>query len=77
MPFGESLQKLVKTSPEFSLDKVRMPLLLTSEEQSAAIEMWQPYASLRSLRKTGGVRHDQHPRTRHHESGGASGVSGG
>jgi hypothetical protein len=50
-PFGENLQKLVKTSPAFNLDKVRTPLLLTSEEKTAALEMYQPYASLRYLKK--------------------------
>ena len=50
-PFGEGLQKLIKTLPEFNLDKVRTPLLLESEAKSAALEMYQPYASLRYLKK--------------------------
>lgn len=48
---GNGRERTIMTNPAFNLDKVRTPLLLTSEAKSAALEMWQPYASLRALKK--------------------------
>jgi dipeptidyl aminopeptidase/acylaminoacyl peptidase len=51
-PFGEGLQQWLKRSPGFNLDKITTPLLVNTEGRGISLlEMWEPYAGLRYLRK--------------------------
>jgi len=50
-PFGEGLEKWLKRSPGFRLDKVGTPLLVNAASRGGALEMWLPYSGLRSLQK--------------------------
>lgn len=49
-PFGEGLETWVKRSPGFHLDKVTAPLLIDGQ-QDWVLEMWQPYAGFKYLKK--------------------------
>jgi len=50
-PFGEGLQKWLKRSPGFNLDKITAPLLVVGEGPGSLLSMWQPYAGLHYLKK--------------------------
>ncbi len=50
-PFGEGLQKWLKESPGFNLDKINTPLLVVGEGPGSVLDMWEPYAGLRYLHK--------------------------
>jgi dipeptidyl aminopeptidase/acylaminoacyl peptidase len=50
-PFGEGLQKWLKLSPSFNLDKVTSPLLVVGEGPLSLLFMWEPYAGLHYLGK--------------------------
>ncbi len=50
-PFGEGLQRWMKESPEFNLDKVNTPLLIVGEGPTSLLFMWQPYSGLHSLHR--------------------------
>jgi dipeptidyl aminopeptidase/acylaminoacyl peptidase len=50
-PFGEGLQKWLKRSPGFNLDKMTAPLLVVGEGPGSLLSMWQPYAGLHDLKK--------------------------
>lgn len=51
-PFGKGLSRWVEGSPDFNLDKVDTPLLVSTGEGSTGILfMWGPYAGLRLLKK--------------------------
>src|SRR5206468_1497280 len=49
-PFGEGLETWMKRSPGFHLDKVTAPLLMDGQHEWM-IQMWQPYAGLKYLKK--------------------------
>jgi dipeptidyl aminopeptidase/acylaminoacyl peptidase len=50
-PFGNGLQQWLRRSPGFNLDKVTTPLLVNAEGRDDILFMWQPYATLRYLKK--------------------------
>jgi dipeptidyl aminopeptidase/acylaminoacyl peptidase len=50
-PFGDGLSLWQKRSPEFNLDKVNAALLVVAAGPNGTLQMWEPYAGLRSLRK--------------------------
>jgi len=51
-PFGEGLQRWLKQSPGFNLERVNLPLLVVSAEGPfGLLFMWEPYAGLRYLHK--------------------------
>jgi len=50
-PFGEGLQQWLKRSPLFNLDHVNAPLLVVGMGPSGVLQMWEPYAGLRHLKK--------------------------
>jgi dipeptidyl aminopeptidase/acylaminoacyl peptidase len=50
-PFGNGLQQWIRRSPGFNLDKVTTPLLINAEGRDDLLFMWEPYASLRYLKK--------------------------
>jgi dipeptidyl aminopeptidase/acylaminoacyl peptidase len=51
-PFGEGLQRWLKQSPGFNLDRVNVPLLVVSAEGPVGLLlMWEPYAGLRYLHR--------------------------
>jgi dipeptidyl aminopeptidase/acylaminoacyl peptidase len=50
-PFGEGLQQWLKRSPLFNLDHVSAPLLVVGMGPSGVLQMWEPYAGLRHLKK--------------------------
>jgi len=50
-PFGENLQRWLKRSPAFNLDKITAPLLVVAAGRSNLMVMWEPYAGLRYLHK--------------------------
>jgi dipeptidyl aminopeptidase/acylaminoacyl peptidase len=50
-PFGEGLQKWLRRSPGFNLDKITAPLLVVGEGSLSVLGMWQPYAGLQYLKK--------------------------
>jgi hypothetical protein len=50
-PFGAGLQKWLKLSPEFNMDKIRAPLQIVVTGRPKLINMWEPYAALRYLNK--------------------------
>ena len=50
-PFGSGLQKWLKNSPEFNLDKVQAPLQVVASGRASTLFIWEPYAALRYLNK--------------------------
>src|SRR5260370_1300691 len=50
-PFGKGLEKWLKHSPEFNLDKVATPLQVVASGHPGLLGMWEPYAALRYLNK--------------------------
>jgi len=51
-PFGAGLQQWLKRSPGFNLDKINSPLLVVGTTHPwSLLNMWAPYAGLRSLHK--------------------------
>jgi dipeptidyl aminopeptidase/acylaminoacyl peptidase len=50
-PFGEGLQRWLKRSPLFNLEHVNAPLLVVGMGPSGVLQMWEPYAGLRHLKK--------------------------
>lgn len=50
-PFGDGLQKWFALSPEFNLQKVFTPLQIVALGADSVLEMWEPYAALRFLRR--------------------------
>jgi hypothetical protein len=50
-PFGEGLQQWLDRSPGFNMDKVTTPLQVVAPGWNGLLEMWEPYAALRYLRK--------------------------
>jgi dipeptidyl aminopeptidase/acylaminoacyl peptidase len=51
-PFGEGLTLWLKQSPEFKMDRVETPLQVVAlNNHHSLMDMWQPYANLRYLRK--------------------------
>jgi dipeptidyl aminopeptidase/acylaminoacyl peptidase len=51
MPFGKGLVNWLKNAPNFNLDKVRAPVLISSFETGELIAQWETYSGLRKLRK--------------------------
>lgn len=51
VPTDGGLMKWFKSAPNFNLDKVRAPLLLTATEKGALIGEWETYSMLRRLNK--------------------------
>ncbi len=50
-PFGGGLQRWLKRSVGFNLDKVTTPLLVVGEGKLSLLSMWEPYAGLHHLHK--------------------------
>ena len=50
-PFGEGLQRWLKSSPEFSLDRVRTPLQIVGIGAGSLLTQWEPYAAVHFLGK--------------------------
>ena len=51
-PFGEGLTQWLKRSPAFKMDRVETPLqVVTLSNHDGLMYMWEPYATLRYLRK--------------------------
>jgi hypothetical protein len=49
MPWGSGLIMWAQRSPNFNLDKVTTPLLISALERRELLAMWEPYAGLRRL----------------------------
>ncbi len=66
-PFGVSRAAWLKRSPEFNLEKVNSPLeVIATTGGSKVLQMWEPYAVLRYLRKPVDLlvlNSDEHPIT--------------
>lgn len=50
-PFGEGLQRWLKESPGFNLDKVNAPVMVVGNDRLSVLLMWETYAGLRVLHK--------------------------
>lgn len=50
-PYSDGLQRWIKRSPEFNIDKVTAPLQVVSLNDFLTLYMWEPYALLRDLKK--------------------------
>ena len=50
-PFGDGLLKWFALSPEFNLHKIASPLQVVALGADSVLEMWEPYAALRSLHR--------------------------
>lgn len=50
-PFGLGLQRWLRQSPEFNMDKVTTPLQVVALGRRSLLFMWEPYATLRYLKK--------------------------
>lgn len=50
-PFGDGLQKWLTFSPEFNMYKITTPLQVVALGADSVLEMWEPYAALRFLRR--------------------------
>ena len=50
-PFGSGLLAWFRSSPNFTLDKVSAPLLISCLEKGALLGQWDTYAGLRTLNK--------------------------
>lgn len=50
-PFGMGLMSWARNAPNFNLDKVTAPLLISSLEKGSLLGQWETYAGLRSLNK--------------------------
>jgi dipeptidyl aminopeptidase/acylaminoacyl peptidase len=51
LPFGEGLQRWMKRSPGFNLDKVSTPLFIFAPNRDSALFQWEWYAGLKRLNK--------------------------
>jgi dipeptidyl aminopeptidase/acylaminoacyl peptidase len=51
VPVGSGLQRWLKQSPGFNLDKVNAPLLVVGNDPLSLLLMWESYAGLRVLNK--------------------------
>jgi hypothetical protein len=51
IPVGDNLMNWARNAPNFSLDMVRAPLLITSAERGELISHWETYSMLRRLNK--------------------------
>jgi hypothetical protein len=49
-PFGQGIRKWLQRSPAFNMDKVNAPLQVIATREGV-LQMWEPYAALRYLRK--------------------------
>jgi dipeptidyl aminopeptidase/acylaminoacyl peptidase len=50
-PFGKGLEKWLKNSPEFNLDRVASPLQIVVRGRPGLLSLWEPYAGLNYLHK--------------------------
>ena len=50
-PFGDTLLNWLRDSPNFNLDKVQAPILISAFEQGSLLSEWETYSGLRKLRK--------------------------
>jgi len=50
-PFGNGLQRWLKLSPEFNMDRVTTPLRIEAVGPFSVLFMWEPYAALSYLKK--------------------------
>jgi hypothetical protein len=50
-PFGSGLRLWAVRSPEFNMEKVKTPLLVVAPGRIGILEMWGPFAALRTLKK--------------------------
>jgi hypothetical protein len=50
-PFREGLRRWLEQSPDFNMNKVTTPLQVVANGRLTLMEMWEPYAALRLLRK--------------------------
>ena len=51
MPFGDNLLTWFSRAPNFALDKVKTPLLISSFETGELLAQWETYSGLRRLRR--------------------------
>jgi len=51
VPFAEGLREWLARSPEFNMEKVTTPLLISATSRPAVLVVWEPYAELRRLNK--------------------------
>jgi dipeptidyl aminopeptidase/acylaminoacyl peptidase len=50
-PFGVGLLRWLQRSPEFNMDKITTPLQVVALGRRSVLSMWEPYATLRYLKK--------------------------
>lgn len=50
-PFGDGLQRWLRKSPVFNMDKVTTPLMVVAAGRTGVLGMWEPYAALRYMNK--------------------------
>jgi dipeptidyl aminopeptidase/acylaminoacyl peptidase len=50
-PFGDTLLNWLRDSPNFNLDKVQAPILISAFEQGSLLSEWETYSGLRKLGK--------------------------
>ncbi len=50
-PFGDDLVKWIRNAPNFNLDKVQAPLLISAFEKGTLLSEWETYAGLQRLNK--------------------------
>lgn len=50
-PFGPGLSRWLESSPTFNMDKVTAPLQVVANGPKSLLFMWEPYATLRYLKK--------------------------
>jgi Prolyl oligopeptidase family len=51
VPFGKNLIHWTRDAPDFNLDQVRTPLLISAFEKGHLLSEWEPYSGLRRLGK--------------------------
>ena len=50
-PFGPGLERWLKGSPDFNMDKITTPLRVVATRSGSLLEMWEPYALLEDMQK--------------------------
>jgi hypothetical protein len=51
IPFGKGLESWLKTSPDFNLDKVRTPVLMSAQSPISLLYVWEWFAGLSRLER--------------------------
>lgn len=50
-PFGTGLERWLRGSPDFNMDKITTPLRVVATRSGSLLEMWEPYALLEDMQK--------------------------